>query len=142
MKLNDVLKASTTQQKKSTALSEKAKLEVALQALRDKREGKNTQINTLQKRVVDLENEIDVLAQYREKTPTGSTILPKSSAGASESAAVVVWSDWHSEEQVLLGQVGGKNEFNLEIFDRRCSQLAHGTISWLSIERQKPTLKH
>jgi hypothetical protein len=134
IKLNDVVK-------KNKALSDSSKLEVALQALRDKREGKNNQIQSLQKKVLYLENELEALAQYRDRTPQASVIKAKANQGESESAAVVVWSDWHSEEQVLPGQVGGKNEFNLEIFDHRCSQLTHGTISWLSIEQQKTNIK-
>lgn len=126
---------------KSSVLSEQDKVEIALQSLRDKREGKNKQIEELKDRVVTLEREIATLVNYQEQTPQASEILPKTSNGVSESAAVAVWTDWHNEEEVRPEQVRGKNEFNLHIFDRRVSQLVHGTLSWLNIERQKTTIK-
>lgn len=126
---------------KHKPISEKAKVDIALQALRDKREGKETQISTLREKVVELESELSTLAGFKKLTPQSSAIRPKSSAGTSESAAVVVWSDHHSEEEVLPGQVSGKNEFNLEIYDRRFSQLVHGTLAWLNIEQHKTTIR-
>ena len=134
MKINDVVK-------KSKPISEKAKVEVELQKLRDKQDGKEIRIAALQEKVVTLEKELNVLANYRELTVQASDIHPKLSAGTSESAAVVVWSDHHSEELVKPGQVSGKNEFNLEIYDRRFSQLVHGTLAWLGIEQQKTNIK-
>lgn len=126
---------------KNKPISEKAKVDIALQALRDKREGKQVQISALQEKVVNLEAELDTLVSFRKLTPQASAIQPKMSKGTSESAAVVVWSDHHCEEEVLPGQVSGKNEFNLEVYDRRFSQLVHGTLAWLNIEQQKTSIR-
>ena len=134
MKIGEVVK-------KSKPISEKAKVDIALQQLRDKREGKEVQISALREKVVSLEAELDALCSYRQLTVQASDIHPKLSAGTSESAAVVVWSDHHCEEEVTPGQVSGKNEFNLEIYDRRFSQLVHGTLAWLDIEQQKTSIK-
>ena len=134
MKINDVVK-------KSKPISEKAKVEVELQKLRDKQDGKEVRISALQEKVVALEKELNALASYKELTVQASEILPKLSSGTSESAAVVVWSDHHCEEEVTLGQVSGRNEFNLEIYDRRFSQLVHGTLAWLNIEQKKTSIK-
>jgi hypothetical protein len=134
MKINDVVK-------KSKPMSEKAKVDIELQKLRDKRDGKEIRISALQEKVVALEAEVNALASYKELTVQASEILPHVSAGTSESAAVVVWSDHHSEELVKAGAVSGKNEFNLEIYDRRFSQLVHGTLAWLNIEQQKTSIK-
>jgi hypothetical protein len=134
MKVSEVIK-------KSKPISEKAKVDIALQQLRDKREGKEVQISALREKVVSLEAELDALCSYRQLTVQASDIHPKLSAGTSESAAVVVWSDHHCEEEVTPGQVSGKNEFNLEIYDRRFSQLVHGTLAWLDIEQQKTSIK-
>lgn len=134
MKINDVVK-------KSKPISEKAKVEVELQKLRDKQDGKEIRIAALQEKVVTLEKELNALASYKELTVQASEILPKLSSGTSESAAVVVWSDHHCEEEVTLGQVSGRNEFNLEIYDRRFSQLVHGTLAWLNIEQKKTSIK-
>ena len=126
---------------KSKPLSEKAKIDIELQKLRDKRDGRDVQNATLREKVINLETELETLTTYRDLTPQASEIHPHVSAGTSESAAVVVWSDHHSEEEVLPGQVSGKNEFNLEIYDRRFSQLVHGTLAWLNIEQQKTSIK-
>jgi hypothetical protein len=134
MKINDVVK-------QSKPISEKAKIDIELQKLRDKHDGKEIRIAALQEKVLVLEKELESLASYRELTVQASDIRPKLSAGTSESAAVVVWSDHHSEELVRSGAVSGKNEFNLEIYDRRFSQLVHGTLAWLGIEQQKTTIK-
>jgi hypothetical protein len=134
MKINDVVK-------KSKPISEKAKVDIELQKLRDKQDGKEIRITALQEKVLKLEEELNTLASYRELTVQASDIQPKLSAGTSESAAVVVWSDHHCEEEVTPGQVSGKNEFNLEVYDRRFSQLVHGTLAWLNIEQQKTSIK-
>src|ERR1700675_2711512 len=105
--------------KNSKPISEKAKVDIALQALRDKREGKEVQISALREKVVKLEAELNTFVDYKQLTPQASEIQPKLSKGTSESAAVVVWSDHHCEEDVTPGQVSGKNEFNLEVYDRR-----------------------
>lgn len=134
MKINEVVK-------KAKPISEKAKVDIELQKLRDKHDGKEIRIAALQEKVVNLEKELNVLANYRELTVQASEIHPHVSAGTSESAAVVVWSDHHSEEEVKPGQVSGKNEFNLEVYDHRFSQLVHGTLAWLNIEQKKTSIK-
>lgn len=135
MKINDVVK-------KSKPISEKAKVEIELQKLRDKQDGKGVQVSALREKVIALEAELNALCSYRERTPQASEIHPKFSAGTSESAAVVVWSDHHNEEEVLPGQCSEKNEYNLEIYDRRFSQLVHGTLAWLNIEQSKTSITH
>lgn len=126
---------------KNKPISEKAKVDIALQALRDKRESRDRQISDLTQRVLDLQQELELVTFMREQTPQAIDILPTTSTGTSESAAVVVWSDHHSEERVLLGQVGGRNEHNLEINDRRFQQLVHGTLAWFKIESAKTTIR-
>jgi hypothetical protein len=133
-KINDVAK-------KAKPLSEKAKVEIDLQKLRDKREGKDAQIAALREKIVGLETELGSLKDFSQLTPQASKILAKEAHDQSESAAVVVWSDHHNEERVDPGQVSGKNEFNLQIYDRRFSQLVHGTLSWLGIEQQKTSIR-
>jgi hypothetical protein len=134
MKISDVVK-------KSKPISEKAKVDIELQKLRDKQDGKEIRISALQEKVIALEEELHTLAGYHELTVQASDILPKLSAGTSESAAVVVWSDHHCEEEVTPGQCSGKNEFNLDIYERRFSQLVHGTLAWLNIEQTKTSIK-
>ena len=126
---------------KNKPISEKAKVDLELQKLRDKREGKEVQISALREKVIKLEAELDTISSFHDLTPQASEIHPKLSTGTSESAACVVSSDHHCEEEVTPGQVSGKNEFNLEIYDRRFSQLVHGTLAWLNIEQKKTSIK-
>jgi hypothetical protein len=123
-------------------LSNQDRVDIELQKLRDKKEQRNQQINALKEKVLELEKENAILSRLSElETPQVIQIEPKVSNGKSESAAVVVWSDWHNEELVLPGMVGGKNEFNLQIFDRRFEQLLQGTLAWLQIESSKTAIK-
>jgi hypothetical protein len=133
-KISDVVK-------KNKPLSEKAKVDVALQALRDKRESKDRQVSELTQRVLNLQQELELVTYLRNQTPQALAIKPHAKAGVSESAAVAVWSDHHSEERVLPGQVGGRNEHNLEINDRRFQNLVLGTMAWFNIESAKTTIK-
>jgi hypothetical protein len=126
---------------KNKPLSEKAKIDIALQNLKDKRDGKDRQISELTQRVLNLQNELDLVTYMKDQTPQAIDILPRTGNGQSESAAVVVWSDHHSEELVLPGQVGGRNEHNLEVNDRRFQQMVHGTLAWFNIESAKTTIK-
>ena len=134
MKVSEVVK-------KSKPISEKAKVDIELQKLRDKQDGKEIQISALREKVVTLEQELGTFINYHQLTVQASEIQPKMPSGESESAAVVVWSDHHNEEPVDPGQVGGVNEFNLDIYERRFSQLVHGTLAWLNIEQAKTTIK-
>jgi hypothetical protein len=115
---------------------------LGLERLRDKREAQARQISTLTQQVFDLQKELELVTYLKNQTPQAITILPRAKNGVSESAAVAVWSDHHSEECVLPGQVGGRNEHNLEINDRRFQQLVHGTLAWFNIESAKTTIKH
>lgn len=73
-----------------------------------------------------LEKELELVLNLKEKTPQFMDIQPKLPSGTSESIAVAVLSDWHSEELVLPGQVSGRNEFNLEICEERVTRCAQG----------------
>ena len=114
---------------------------IEIQKLRDKREAKDMHIGELTARVLDLEKELERVTFMRDKTPQALEIVASKRSGGSESAAVAVWSDHHSEEHVLPGQVGGRNEHNLKINDARFQQLVHGTLAWFNIESAKTTIK-
>lgn len=117
-----------------TGLTPQQIQEIELQKLRDKREGKDARIAFLEGEVLRLEKEVEAISHISEVTPQILDVEPRAPVGQSESAAVVVWSDWHSEEEVKPGQVGGKNEHNIEISDRRVAQLLQGTVCWFKIE--------
>lgn len=45
---------------------------------------------------------------------------------------IALWSDWHWGETVSLGELGGVNEFNLEIAHRRARLLVEKTVALLT----------
>jgi len=123
-------------------IDKKSQVEIELEKLRVKREGGDAKISILEERVLELENENDALRKVYGSTPQILDVPPKMASRQSESAAVIVWSDHHVEEQVLPGAVGYKNEFNLEIADKRFANLLHGSLAWLHIENKKTAIKN
>jgi hypothetical protein len=119
----------------------KDRVAVELEKLRDKRLGKDEEIKALQEYIIRLEDEKDVLTKFEAHTPQIIDIPPKASSSKSESVATVVWSDHHCEEEILEEAVGGQNEYNLKIYDKRFINLVHGTISWFEIESVKTVIK-
>jgi hypothetical protein len=78
------------------------------------------------KKITALEKEKDAILDLRDRTPQLTTIEPQKPSGDSESVAFMIMSDWHSEEEVLPGQVGGLNAHNLEIGARRAENAWRG----------------
>lgn len=124
-----------------TKVPEKSSVEVELEKLRFKKENSGEKISILAERVIQLEKENEALLKLSGPTPQLLDIYPKTASGKSESAAVLVWSDFHTEEEVKAEAVGNKNEFNLEIADRRFSNLLHGGLAWYKIESHKTSIK-
>lgn len=116
-------------------------VEIELQKIQEKREGKDKTIQILQQRVIDLQEENEVFLNLKDVKPQVVDILPKVASGKSESATVIVWSDWHVEESVYPEQVSNQNEYNLEIADARFLKLLHGGMAWYKIESAKTTIK-
>lgn len=116
-------------------------VEVELQKLRDRRNGKDDTIKILQQRVIALEDENTVFLNLKDIKPHVIDIAPKVSSGKSESAAVIVWSDWHVEETVYAEQVSNKNKYNLEVADKRFLRLLHGGMAWWKIASRDTAIK-
>jgi hypothetical protein len=116
-------------------------IDVELEKLRVKKSGTTEKISQLTERVLQLEEENAALVKLAGHTPQLLDISPRAPTSKSESAAVMVWSDWHLEEEVRPDAVGNKNEFNLQIADSRFQNLLHGGLAWYKIESQKTTIK-
>lgn len=116
-------------------------VDINLQKLKDKREGKDGQIKTLTERVASLEAENEVFNALRGAIPQVVHIEPKVGSGKSESAMVIVWSDWHIEETVRPEQVGGKNEYSLAVADKRFKNLLYGGMAWYKINSAATGIK-
>ena len=117
------------------------RVETGLEKLRLKKSGAASHIKRLEEKVLQLTREREALVKLSEPTPQLFHVKPKASIKASESAAVIVLSDWHSEEEVLSGAVGGKNEHNLEIGAARVQRALDGGLCWFNINRRATTIK-
>jgi Arc/MetJ-type ribon-helix-helix transcriptional regulator len=116
-------------------------VEIALQKLRDKRDGRDRQVAELLERVATLEQENDLLLDIKNTKPAIFNVPAKASSGKSESAAVFLWSDFHIEEPVFPAQVSGKNSYSLEIADARFRNLLHGGLAWWKIASRDTNIK-
>jgi hypothetical protein len=116
-------------------------VEVELQKLQEKREGKDETIRILQKKVLGLQEENDVFLSLKDVQPEVIDIAPKVASGKSESVAVAVASDWHIEETVMPEQVSNKNEFNLEVREKRFRKWLNGIMAWWKIASRDTTIK-
>lgn len=116
-------------------------VDVELEKVRAKQANRQAQIEVLTQRLLRAEKENAVFTELDKLTPQTIEISPKAKKGVSESAAVMVWSDWHSEETVLPEQVSGKNEFNLTIFHERFWNLLRGNLAWFKINSAATSIK-
>lgn len=122
-------------------ITPESKVDLELEKLREKREGRESTIKILQQRVLQLEEENEAFLGLQDVQPDVMDILPKVASGQSESALVIPWSDWHIEETVLPEQVSSKNEYSLEIMDIRFRKLLHGTMAWWKIVSRDTSIK-
>lgn len=116
-------------------------VEIELQKLQEKREGKDETIKILQKKVLALQDENEVFLGLKDVKPEVIDIAPKVASGKSESVAVAVASDWHIEETVYPEQVSNKNEFNLEEREIRFKRWLNGILAWWRIASRDTTIK-
>lgn len=116
-------------------------VELGLKRLEYKKAGSRNRISQLEETVLNLRKENEALVRLSEPTPQIFHVKPTAGRGKSESAACVMLSDWHNEEEVKPGAVGGKNKFNLEICEERVNRMLQGALSWFDINRRATTIK-
>lgn len=108
--------------------------------LENKKNDSKTLLAEAVKRISVLEREKDAILDLKDRTPQITDIKPQKPSGTSESVAVIVASDWHSEEEVLSGQVGGLNAHNLEIGARRAENFWKGSLRMVDIFRRDTSI--
>lgn len=69
-------------------------------------------------------------------------IAPSIGHGGNEGAAVVVWSDWHSEEVVKPGSVNGLNEYSLDICTQRATKVFQATLNLIQLLEARIHIPH
>lgn len=72
-------------------------------------------------RIDEQDQTIGLLTALQERPPQEPGKAPKRTQGTA--TAILVLSDWHVEEPVLPSTVGGLNEFNLEIAEKRADKV-------------------
>jgi len=91
-------------------------------------------------KITKLEKERETLISLHETTPQLYDIPVQLPSKTSESVMCIVASDWHSEEPVELGQVGGLNEHNLEIGEKRANNFWRGCQRFYDIFSRDTTI--
>jgi len=110
------------------------KIKDDIQEKKDKSKSKDvaTKYDYLLGEYEKLQKEIEAMKQQAGKVHT----IPKAVATEdSEAVAVALWSDWHLEEEVKKGWVGGKNEYNLKIAEQRVDECVQNTVRLLKKEQ-------
>jgi hypothetical protein len=97
--------------------------------LEDKKNDSKKLLTEAVKKINLLEHEKEAILNLKDRTPQLYDIAPQLPSSNSESVAFMIMSDWHSEEEVLPGQVGGLNEHNLAIGEARA------TAAWRGCQR-------
>lgn len=93
------------------------------------------------KKIEVLEKEKDIILDLKNRTPQIIDIAPRMPSGNSESVAFMIASDWHSEEEVLPGQVSGLNFHNLEVGEQRAIDFWRGCQRFYDIFRRDTAIK-
>lgn len=118
---------------KTAPKSASASLDVDREKLRLKREQLAEKVKLLTEQNLDLEERLGSIVALNSRTPQEVSISPSLASGASESAAVVVASDWHIEEPVLPAQVNNLNEYSLTIATQRSMRFFRGALRLVNI---------
>jgi hypothetical protein len=89
-----------------------------------------------------LEEQVDVALGLSDYSPDVEPILPLKSKRTSESAAVMVLSDWHVEERVEAKTCNDLNEFNLEIAEKRLRGMWRTSADLIDMFRSGTRINH
>lgn len=117
------------------------KLELESQKLAAKQDDKQKLLTEALKQIETLKEEKNAILDLTERTPQLYDIPVQVPSGNSESVAFMIASDWHSEEEVLEGQVGGLNQHNLDIGMSRANNFWKGSHRMYDIFRRDTTIK-
>jgi hypothetical protein len=112
------------------------RLEVQKEKIAAKTSDQKKMLDEAVKQIAVLEKENAAIQDLRERTPQLTAIVPQKPSGDSESVAFMIMSDWHSEEEVLAGQVGGLNVHNLEVGAQRAENAWKGCQRFYDIFRR------
>lgn len=107
------------------------------QNLRDQVTALKRQVKMLEKGQndeVEIRSTIYGLAKREPQPPRWLSAKPEAFDSYLPGTPITMWSDWHSGETVDREQVGGQNEFNKEIFERRVEVLVEKIVKLCAIQ--------
>ncbi len=90
-------------------------------------------------RIEELEGTVGLLTALGERPPQKPDKAPTRQRHAA--SAILVLSDWHVEEEVKPASVGGLNEYNLQIAEKRAMQAFEKCLLLLEDARQLATIE-
>lgn len=94
----------------------------------------------LVKRVIDLENDIELLKKVKEYSPQRFNIPQPSHTKKNQATAIIQYSDFHVDEVVEFNTVNGLNEYNKEVSKQRSLKLFENTVKLLDSQRSAVTI--
>lgn len=109
-------------ERKAAVPSERVRLDQERARVQGELRSLNVKYAEALKTIERQESQLGWLDRIRQGIDTSYKIEPRESSGTSEATAVLVASDWHSEEVVRPAQVSGKNEFNPGIAAQRITR--------------------
>lgn len=96
----------------------------------------------LAKKVIELEQDLELLRSIKEYNPSRFTIFPPKQSKKNEATAIIQWSDWHVDEVVEFQTTNGLNEFNKDIAKKRVFKLAENSVKLLDSQRSAVDIKN
>lgn len=87
------------------------------------------------KQILALQKEIAIWKDLDDYKPKLQAIASPTQPNRGEATAIVQWSDWHLDECVKPNLVGGLNEYNERIAQKRCQTLFENTIKLIDTQR-------
>lgn len=132
--LNGIIKSESPLQEvemaklKNDEIREITQAEMKHQAAKEKQTLAERKLKLLQQDHRHLQREYDALHNHLEVSTKPIPIRPKEKKSVNEAVPVLVFSDWHVEEEVKSRTVGGKNTYNLKIAEQRAANVFRGAV--------------
>lgn len=76
----------------------------------------------------EAQRRLDIFTMVGSQSVKPFNIKPRLSKSMGEASPVLVWSDWHCEEEVKPRTIGGKNKYTLDIAKARATRIAQSSL--------------
>lgn len=119
----------------SKVLDEQAKLKAELAAA-------NRRVKMIEQENDDAEKIREEIYSLAARCPEPPEWLSRPGTLGSRGCPIVLWSDWHRGEVVRPEEVGGVNEFNSNIHDKRVKRLVNTTVDLAHNHMSRSKIKY